>query len=334
MRHRLRLLPMAVLLLLLTAVSACVGSYPLSLHQIGQLLTGGLSETMEYRVFWQLRLPRVVMGLLSGFALGVAGGIYQTIFANDLASPDLTGVASGASLGAAAAIVLGAGGSVQIMTGAFAAGLATLAAVLLLARASGMERTGSFILAGLIVSSLADAGIMMLKYLADPEQELAAIEFWTMGSLAAVTAKKLLPQLLTIGVPLILLLCCGRQALILSLGEETARSMGLSPRRWRCIFLGLSTLRVAGVVSVTGVIAFVGLIAPHIAFMAHRRRNAGYFWCCGVWGGNIILAADLLARTCGGGGEMPLSIFTVLLSVPVLTALLIRKNGGGHGRYS
>lgn len=332
MKHKLGLLSLAAIILaVLTAVSVCVGSYPLSLSQIGSLLCGGLPGTMEYRVFWNLRLPRVLMGLLSGGALGVAGGIYQTIFSNDLASPDLTGVASGASFGAALAIVLGAGSGIQIMTGSFAMGLVSLAFVLLLARASGMERTGSFILSGLIVSSLADAGIMMLKFLADPEQELAAIEFWTMGSLAAVTAKKILPQMLVIGVPLVVLLCCNRQATILSLGEETARSMGLSPKRWRMIFLSLSTLMVAGVVSVTGVIAFVGLIAPHIAFMIHRRRNRSYFIHCGIWGSNILLAADIFARTCSKGAEMPLSIFTVLLSVPVLTGLLIRKKGVGDG---
>ena len=107
-----------LLLITLGAVSLCVGSYPLSLGQIGALLTGGMGDTIQARVFFTLRLPRTLMAAVTGLALGLAGGVYQTVFRNPLASPDLTGVAGGASLGAAAVIVWGAGGAVEIMAGA------------------------------------------------------------------------------------------------------------------------------------------------------------------------------------------------------------------------
>lgn len=308
----------------LGTVSLFVGSFPLSLSQIGSILTGGMEGTLEAQVFWQLRFPRMCMGLLAGWALGLAGGVYQTVFRNPLASPDLTGVASGASFGAAWAIVLGAGTSLQIMGGAFIMGSLSLLLVLALVRWAGMERTGAYILAGVIVSSAADAGLMVLKTIADPEGELAAIEFWTMGSLSAMTGDKLRGAASAILIPLALLLLFRRQALTLSLGEEGARALGLEPRRWRGLLLGLTTLMVAAVASVAGVIAFLGLIAPHIAFLLLGRRGGPYLPLCALMGGAILLAADLLARGFSQGTELPLSIWTVLFGAPVLTALLLR----------
>ena len=177
------------LLAVLAAASLCVGAYPLTPGRILALPGGG--DPMAARVFFTLRLPRTALAALAGLALGAAGGVYQTVFRNPLASPDLTGVAGGASLGAAAAIVLGAGSAWQIMGGAFLCGLLSLAAVLGLVRAARAERTAAYVLAGILVSALAEAGVMLLKTLADPERELAAIEYWTMGSLAGVTAGKL-----------------------------------------------------------------------------------------------------------------------------------------------
>lgn len=312
-------------------ISICIGSYPLSVAQIVQILTGNLEGTMEARVFWTLRFPRVLMGLTAGAALGMAGGVYQTIFRNSLASPDLTGVASGASFGAACVIVSGGAGAFSIMAGSFLMGMLSLVFVLFLTRLSKTEKMGSYILAGIIVSSLADAGIMMLKYMANPERELAAIEFWTMGSLAAITGEKILLPVFAALVSMLLLFLFHRQILLLSLGSEQARSLGLSPEVWRVIFLVLSTLMVASIVSVTGVIAFVGLIAPHIVFAAYKRKNGVYFMLCALWGGIILLAADIFARSLAKGAELPLSILTVLFSVPVLLWLLCGKRGERYG---
>ncbi|MDY3619221.1 FecCD family ABC transporter permease [Agathobaculum sp.] len=329
-RSHAAVLAAIALLGVLAAVSACVGSFPLSLSQIGGILTGGLRGTMEERVFLLLRLPRVLMGLLAGLALGTAGGVYQTIFRNPLASPDLTGVAAGASFGAACAIVLGAGSAVQIMGGAFLMGLFSLVFVLLLVRAARIERTGTYILAGVIVSSVAEAGLMVLKTMADPERELAAIDFWTMGSLAPVTADKAATVAVAVLVPLCLLLLFRRQAAMLSLGEENARAMGLDPALWRTLLLALTTLMVAAVVSVTGVIAFAGLIAPHIAFLLLRRRGGPYLLLCALVGADILLAADVLARSLSPGAELPLSVLTILFAVPVLALLLCKGKGGRY----
>lgn len=264
-RERLALGAAILLTAVLALLSVRVGSYPLSTGQILDILSGGLAGTTPAHVLWNLRLPRVGMGLLAGWALGMAGGVYQTVFRNPLASPDLTGVASGASFGAAWAIVLGAGTSLQIMGGAF-----------------------------------------------------------IMGSLSAMTGDKLRGAASAILIPLALLLLFRRQALTLSLGEEGARALGLEPRRWRGLLLGLTTLMVAAVASVAGVIAFLGLIAPHIAFLLLGRRGGPYLPLCALMGGAILLAADLLARGFSQRTELPLSIWTVLFGAPVLTALLLR----------
>lgn len=326
-RTRICTLGVLLLLIVLAAASVCVGTFPLSVGQILTLLGGGLWDTMEARVFFTLRLPRTGVALLAGLALGTAGGVYQTVFRNPLASPDLTGVAGGASFGAAAAIVWGAGSAVQIMGGAFVCGLLSLAAVLALVQAARADRTATYVLAGILVSALAEAGVMLLKTMADPNGELAAIEYWTMGSLSAITLAKFTAMAPPMLVGLVLVLLFRRQAVLLSLGEESARSAGLEPGRWRALLLALTTLMVAAVVSVAGVISFVGLIAPHIAYGLLRRRGGAFLPLCALVAADLMLLADLLARNAGQGAELPLSIFTVLFAAPVLAVLLIHGRG-------
>ena len=321
----------SILLLLLTFVSLAVGSYPLTgrdiLRSFGELFSP--EPSMAARVFWGLRFPRTAVALLSGMTLGLCGGVYQMIFGSPLASPDLTGVASGASLGAAFAIVLGAGSSVLRMGAAFLGGVLSLLLVFLLVRFSDGGRVHTYILAGIIISASADAGLMILKTLADPERQLAAIDFWTMGSLASVSSEKAAPLAVLLLPVLSVLLICRRPVTMLSLGGEECGVVGLSDRFWRAFLLLTATLAVSAATSVTGVIGFIGLIAPHIARYLLRRRSGGYLLLCGMTGGVLLLAADLAARSLGGGAELPVSIFTVAAGVPVLIALLCTGKGAG-----
>lgn len=327
------ILPVLLLLLLaaVTLASVLVGSFPLTLGDMaasfGEMLLPREEQAMTTRVFLGLRLPRTLTALLAGAVLGLCGGVYQMIFRSPLASPDLTGISSGASLGAALAIVLGITSSTLRMGFAFLGGMLSLVLVLLLVRAAGGERLGTYILSGIVISAVADAGLMVLKTLADPERQLAAIDFWTMGSLSAVSAARALPMI-AVALPALLLLWLFRRPVtMLSLGGEECRAMGLSPDIWRGILLTLSTLAVSATVSVTGVIGFVGLIAPHVARLLYRRRGGAYLLLCGVLGSILLTAADLCARSLGGGAELPISIFTVAAGVPVLVALLCRKGG-------
>lgn len=322
----------ASLCVILTMVSVCSGSFPLSAADILSIIAGKTQDTLASRVFFQLRIPRTMTGFITGAVLSVTGGVYQSVFKSPLASPDLTGIASGASFGAAYAIVIGSGSTVLRIGGSFVCGMLSLVLVLLIVRITGGERTGTYILAGIIVSSVADAGLMLLKIMADPEGELAAIEYWIMGSLSAITLEKALLVCTAAFPSLALLLLFHRPVMMLSLDSDTARGLGLSPVLWRMLLLGLATLSVSSVVSVAGVVGFAGLIAPHIAHFLYRRRSGGYLLLCALIGGNLLLAADLLARSLADGAELPLSIFTVAFAVPVLSVLLVYTKGGrGNG---
>ncbi len=305
-------------LFLLAAVSLTVGSYPIPLRELLPILTGKTGGTAA-DVFFGLRLPRVLGGIVAGGVLGVTGAVCQTVFGNPLASPDLTGVASGASFGAAAAILAGVGFSGFGKAGiSFLCGMAALGVLLLLVRLagrSGAERRSTYVLAGILVSAAADAGVMFLKTTADPEKHLAAIEFFTMGSFAAMTAEKLAVMALCVLPPVLLLLLFSRQALILSRGSEEARSVGVSPALWRTVLLTLSTWAVAGVVSTVGVVGFAGLIVPHVTLAMTGRKSGPYFVLCFGVGGITVLLSDLLARTVSPGEELPVSIFCVGFAV-------------------
>ena len=330
-KHTLLFVAAGALTLAVTLISLLTGSYPLTVADMasafGQITLPREEQAMTARVFLTLRLPRTVVALLAGAVLGVCGGVYQMIFRSPLASPDLTGVSAGASLGAAFAIVLGVGSASLRMGFAFLGGMLSLLFVLLLVRAAGGEGLGTYILAGIVISAVADAGLMVLKTVADPERQLAAIDFWTMGSLASVSASRMLPALAVALPALLLLMLLRRPTTMLSLGGEECRAMGLSPNVWRGILLTLATLSVSATVAVTGVIGFVGLIAPHAARLLYRRRGGGYLPLCALLGAILLTVADLCARSLGGGAELPISIFTVAAGVPVLTVLLCRRGG-------
>ena len=302
-RTALCLLGAALCVFMTFGAALALGRYPIT---PAALLAG---DAMAVRTFTVLRLPRAVMALIGGFGLGVAGFVYQTVFRNPLASPDIIGVSSGASVGAAFAILFVSSGALSTTVSAFAGGLA---AVFL-----------SLVLAGIAVHALAQTLLMLLKLTADPEKELASIEYWIMGSLAAVTRSRV-----WFPVPVVLVCCAAifalhRQALLLSIEEGEARLLGVRVGAMRLLLLTLATMTVAAVVSVTGLISFVGLLAPHSARLlaGHNRRSACLL--SGLLGSALLLAADTLAKT-AASTELPVSIFTSLLGVPFLLYLILR----------
>ena len=308
-------------------ISFCVGKYPLTLEEIWALLTGGEVKPMTSKVFFTLRVPRTIMALLGGMGLGLAGAVYQNIFKNPLASPDIIGISSGANMGAAIAIVSAGGTMVSIAVGAFSGGLAAVLLVMILVQTTRSNSTSTYVLAGIIISALANTVIMLLKYYADSESELAAIEYWTMGSLASITASKvtaILPFWIA-GFSGLLLL--HRQVGLMSLNEEECRALGVRLKQVRIAVLLLSTLLVASVICVTGLISFAGLIAPHIARMMIRRQNSQTLVLSSMVGGGVLLIADILARTLYAA-ELPISILTTVIGVPILVWFMCKRKGG------
>ena len=291
------------------AASLAVGRYPIDWMQLA-------TDGMDRKGFFTLRLPRTCMAMLAGFALGVAGSVYQAVFQNPLAAPDIIGVSSGASVGAAGAILLFGGGVVLTALMAFAGGMAAVLTVLALA---GFARRQGIVLAGIAVNALTQALLMLLKLTADPEKQLAAIEFWTMGSFADVTLTKLLGVLPLTMAGLAGLFVLHRQILLLGLGEDEARMLGVSVKSMR-----RATLVTGAVVSVTGLISFIGLLAPHIARLLMHSSRFSSTILAGVTGSVLLLCADILARSIGSS-EIPVSIITSLLGAPFLFWLMCRK---------
>lgn len=317
--NRLIFCAAAALLLAAFGVSLCIGRYPLALGDLIGAMAG--QQGMDSQVFWRLRLPRSLAVCASGVTLGACGAVYQALFGNPLAAPDIMGVSGGATLGAAVAVVL-LGGS-AVAPAAFAGGMASLVLSLLLTRASGARGTGAIVLSGILVSALSRTGIMLLKTLADTEGELASIEFFTMGSFAGITSSDLPVILAGTGVGLLVLFVLRRQVALLTLSDEEAVSLGVHVGIMRVLVLTAATLMVCAVSSRAGVIAFLPLIAPHGARMLLRGHSRGMLPLSALAGGVLLLLADGAARLTPGA-ELPVSVLTTLMGVPVIGVLMVR----------
>ena len=304
------------MLVALAAASLLVGKYPLSLEK---LLAG---DAMQWRVFLSLRLSRTVVGAIGGFALGAAGFVYQTVFRNPLASPDIIGVSSGASAGAAAGILF-LSGTAAVTLSAFAGALLAVVFALVL---SGLDRSGrnsTIVLAGIAVHALAQTALMALKLTADPERELASIEYWIMGSLNGISAYSIAGNLILCEICMAVLFLLHRQVILLSAEEGEARMLGVNVGRLRLAVLLIATLAVSSVVSLTGLISFVGLLAPHGARLLTRHNRISTMFLSGLLGGILLCGADILARS-AAATELPVSIFTSILGAPFLIFLIVR----------
>ena len=320
-RNKIILLTAIQVLLLLAVLvwSVITGQYPLTLKG---LLSG---DTMSIMVFKRLRLPRALMGVIGGFGLSISGYIYQLIFKNPLASPDIVGVSSGASAGAALAIVAVSASVPFISISAFIGAVTALIITLLTAYLVPGRNSYTIVLAGIAIHSVAQTILMFLKLAADPEKQLASIEYWIMGSLNGISRDSLAIPFLTTLAGFIIMAMLYRQVLILSTSEEEAVSLGVNVTILRFIILMLATLVVSSIICVTGLISFIGLIAPHIARLLTKRNDIFTYITSGFTGAILLTLADILARSVSSS-ELPVSIFTSLLGAPLLIILLIRAN--------
>ena len=320
-RNKIILLSVIQVLLLLAVLvwSVITGQYPLTLKS---LLSG---DTMSIMVFKRLRLPRALMGVIGGFGLSISGYIYQLIFKNPLASPDIVGVSSGASAGAALAIVAVSASVPVISISAFIGAVTALIITLLTAYLVPGRNSYTIVLAGIAIHSVAQTILMFLKLAADPEKQLASIEYWIMGSLNGISRDSLAIPFLTTLAGFIIMAMLYRQVLILSTSEEEAVSLGVNVTILRFIILMLATLVVSSIICVTGLISFIGLIAPHIARLLTKRNDIFTYITSGLTGAILLTLADILARSVSTS-ELPVSIFTSLLGAPLLIILLIRAN--------
>lgn len=303
-------------MMVLAVAGLFVGKYPLSMQQ---LLAG---DAMQWRVFLTLRCSRTLVGVIGGFALGVSGFVYQTVFGNPLASPDIIGVSSGASAGAAAGILF-LSGAAAVTASAFAGALLAVVLALTLSSLNRSGKSSTIVLAGIAVHSLAQTVLMCLKLTADPERELASIEYWMMGSLNGVSIHSISGNLILCVLCMGVLFLLHRQIILLSAEEGEARMLGVRVVQLRLLVLMVATLSVSSVVSLTGLISFVGLLAPHGARLLTGQNRMGTMLLGGLLGGILLCGADILAWSVAST-ELPVSIFTSVLGAPFLIFLIVQ----------
>jgi iron complex transport system permease protein len=273
-------------------------------------------------VVLQVRLPRVLGAVLVGAALAAAGAAYQAMFRNPLVSPDILGVSSGAGLGAALGIFLSLP-VLGIQALAFAFGLATVLLVYLIAAAvRGNDPVLALVLSGVVVGTLAGAAISLLKIMIDPYDQLPAMTFWLMGSLALLSPEDIKAALLAMLIGIAPLYVLRWRMNLMSLDDEEGQALGVDTTRLRMIFVAAATLMTSAVVSISGIIGWVGLIIPHIARMLVGPNFNRLLPASMLLGGTYLLLIDNLARSVTST-ELPLSILTALLGAPFFLWLLI-----------
>ncbi|WP_238184190.1 FecCD family ABC transporter permease [Methylobacterium trifolii] len=320
-------------LALLVLLSLATGRFGVPFHDVLAVLAAKLLGTESFAdptartVVLQVRLPRVAGALVVGAALSAAGATYQGLFRNPLVSPDILGVSAGASLGAILGIVLAL--PVAAIQGlAFAGGLAAVAAVYAVGAAVRRhDPVLTLVLAGVAVGAVLGAGISLLKVLADPYNQLPAITYWLLGSLASVTLADVGAILPAIGLGLVPLVLLRWRMNLMSLGDEEARALGVETRVLRPLFVAAATLVTAAAVSVTGVIGWVGLIVPHVARLLVGPDFRRLLPASMLLGAGYLVAVDLLARSLART-EVPLGILTALVGAPFLLWLLASGRRG------
>ncbi|MBS6749796.1 MAG: iron ABC transporter permease [Firmicutes bacterium] len=325
------ILLMAVILVACILLSFLFGRYPVPFRELCGILADkflsifGLgiepfwTDAMQAAV-WNVRLPRVIMSVLVGACLSAAGAAYQGVFQNPMAAPDVLGASAGAGFGAALAIYVGLS-SMYITLAAFGMSLLTVALVFWVSRHAKGERVLGLVLAGIMVSSLFQAGTSFIKLAADPTNKLPEITYWLMGSLSGAKWSELgfviWPMLLGL-VPLFLL----RWRLnVLAMGDDEARAMGVDAGRLRIWLIIAATLVTAASVSVSGMIGWVGLVIPH---MVRRICGSDYRWlmpCSMLGGGTFLLIVDNVSRNVTTSG-IPIGILTAFIGAPFFLWLI------------
>ena len=304
-------------------ISAMTGPYPLSPARILAVLAGDRSEAQAVTVLWNIRLPRVLAAALVGAALAGAGAAYQTVFRNPLVSPDILGVSAGAGFGAVLGILLGLPVMAIQMMG-FGFGLLPVALVIGLTLAlRGAGQVLLMVLCGIAIGALVGAGISLVKLLADPEQQLPAITFWLMGSLAGAKRTDVLTALPAILIGLAPLVVLRWRIGLLSMGDDEARAMGVEAGRLRLLVITCATLMTAAAVAMAGVVGWVGLMVPHMARLLTGPRFDRLLPAAVVIGAGFMALVDTAARSIALM-EVPLGILTAILGAPVFVWLLAR----------
>ncbi len=319
-----------ILIIIFAMIAISTGQFSISILNVWKVL---LHQSVDVKnaetVIFNVRIPRILLSLIAGSGLAVAGAAFQSLFSNPLATPDTLGCANGASFGAALGILLGLK-SIGVQMSALIIGIFAVILVFVVSKSTQSESRNMLmvILSGMVVSSLFSALVSFVKYIADPNDVLPVITFWLMGSFSSATLRSLYTgaPCILLGIVLIYLMRYRLNALTLS--EEEAKSFGINLKLNRMIVIFSASIITASVVSLCGVIGWVGLLIPHICRMLFGNNQSKVIPGCIVFGALFMLIVDTLAR-CMCQSEIPVSILTSVIGAPVFI-LLLRKTGGIH----
>jgi iron complex transport system permease protein len=308
-------------------VAFTVGRYPVGLGDLANVLA---SKVLGYRtvlppavesVILQVRGPRVLAAVFVGAALALAGTAFQGLFRNPLVSPDILGASSGAALGAVVGIYFSLG-VLAIQAVAFVGGLVAVAAVYAIGSAvRSRDPILVLVLTGVVVGALFGAGVGLVKYLADPYNQLPAMTFWLLGSLSATTAPDLIPLFGPIAIGAIVLVALRWRMNVMSLPEEEARALGVATGPLRIVIVAAATLVTSASVAAAGIIGWVGLVVPHLARSLVGPDFARLLPAAAILGGGYLLLIDTLARSMAQV-EIPLGVLTAVIGTPFFIWLL------------
>lgn len=335
---------LGILLMTLSAallIAAGQGAYGLGWRDLIGMALGHGAGTPEFEsasmVFMNIRLPRLLLAVSAGAGLAMAGALMQGLFRNPLADPGLIGVSSGAALAAGITIVLGSVwfpelprslGSWTLVLMAFAGGLGVTSLIYALSQGEGGTRVGHMLLAGIAISALAGAGLGLLNYMATDEQ-LRNLQFWLMGSLGGARWSAVWLVSGLSGLALLLGMRLAQPLNALALGDAQATLLGVPVERVKRQVIVITALAVGVVTATTGIIGFVGLVAPHMVRIMSGPDHRWVLPGSALLGASLVLLADALARTVAAPAELPLGVLTALVGVPFFLLLLRGRAGRG-----
>jgi len=324
---------LAVMLAGVFCVSLGVGRFHVPIGHVFGILLSHLTPVdpfwsgVEGRVVELIRMPRLIVAGLAGGGLALAGAALQGTFRNPLVGPQIIGVSSGAAFGGSLAIMASDSATLLILC-AFGFGLLSMAVVYGISRIGGRSPILMLVLSGVVTSAFFTALVSLIKYLADPDDKLPAIVYWLMGSFASATYGKALVLAVTVGIGGIVIYLLRFRINLLSLGDEEAMALGVAVERTRWLIMVCVTLIVAAVVSVAGVVGWVGLVVPHIARMIAGPDNRVLLPASALIGATYLIVIDDVART-ATAAEIPLGVITAIIGAPVFAYLLRRTQAKG-----
>lgn len=342
---------LAVALVVTFLVSFALGRYPIPPLEAAAILWDAVLENIERLLNWlggllnlkgsapdlgleqfwtdpmqtlmlNVRLPRILLACLVGACLSAAGAAYQGIFQNPMASPDILGASKGAGFGAALGIWMGLG-SRMVSVSAFVFALGAVGLVWLIGRNARGKQVLALVLAGIMISSLFDAGTSFIKLVADPTDELPAITYWMMGSLSSARMSDVGFALIPMLIGMVCLMLLRWHINVLTLGDDEARTMGINAKAVRLAVALSATLITAAAVAVSGVIGWVGLVVPHLARKLVGNNYRHLMPCSMLLGALFLLVVDNLSRNLLAT-EIPLGILTAIVGAPFFIYLIMR----------